>query len=259
MNDPHVKALYYRFISKDPMEKFEKAKPLSITFGTFDVELESQILTAQSTTHFSLVDEARAELETYLRAWEDSALIAPERHRIQFEFWRSEVIDRNPKPGVISVSGGIVATSSLKATLTQNHASYPDPNMEFVSSSLTERLASSYRRLCDGHDRVTTMAYLVLSEIELAFGGGQGGERREAAKRICVSLNLLNTLATLANANDPNLRRKASKRPIRILTEQELRWLKVVTARLILRVGEHNRDPSKLSCLDRGDFPSLPG
>ncbi len=63
MNDPHVEKLYYRFVSEDSDDRFEKAQPLTTTLGSFDIELREGLLIASPQAHYADEESARATFE----------------------------------------------------------------------------------------------------------------------------------------------------------------------------------------------------
>src|SRR5687767_14998213 len=103
MNDPHVAKLYYRFISEDPTVLFENAQPLTITLGSFDVEIKDGVLVAGPQEHYSDEESAKAAFEPFLHSWESASFLSPSKFRIRFKFDHADVVDRNPTPGRITL------------------------------------------------------------------------------------------------------------------------------------------------------------
>src|SRR5215208_6033168 len=111
MNDPHVKKLYYRFISEDPTVLFENAQPLTLTLGSFEVEIKDSVLVAIPHEHYSDEDSAKAAFEPFLHSWESSSFLSSSKFRIRFKFDQADVIDRNPTPGRVTLyAKGITST-----------------------------------------------------------------------------------------------------------------------------------------------------
>jgi len=95
--------------------------------------------------------------------------------------------------------------------------------------------------------------------LEAHFGVGERSKSRRrkiAAKELRVSVKVLTNLAKLTAVDDPTRKRKAGG-TARSPTPAELDWIEAVTARLIVRVGEHTHDSSNLEQLDMAVFPKL--
>ncbi len=258
MNDPHVEVLHYRFKSEDPTDDFSDAQALSTIFGDFKVELKDQMLEARPQIHFPTPEEAKEALEPHLSAWEQNAALNPSRYRIHFEFDRADVVDRNPTPGVINVHSAVSAVTSTNVILTRRLHAYPDPDNGFVSSDLTETMVRRFRDAQDGREGLTAMAYWALTVVIKQFGGKGNSGRRKAAIELQVDPDVLRKLGELtSDVDDPVRGRKAGGHQDRSLSEKELRWIEIVVARLIRRVGEHNHDPKNQPQIGLGDFPLM--
>src|SRR6266496_4154774 len=102
MPDPHVEALYYKFVNENEGNSFEGVSPWKGTLGPFDVELRDGNLIAHPHDHHADRESARQVLEPYLRDWESAAFLKG-RYRIKFHYDRADVMDRAPEPGSVTV------------------------------------------------------------------------------------------------------------------------------------------------------------
>ncbi len=251
MNDPHVEALYFQFVAEDPGEDFGKAGPLTTTLGTFDVKLQDDILTARPQQHYADAESAKADLEPHLRAWESTALLDWPRSRIRFTFLRSQVIDRDPEPGVLVAEGiSLLTLQGFEATVTVTRNEYPAPDPSFQVSPLTDTLTERLRVYRDGRAQLPAMAYWVLTALEEEFG-----DRRRVGRQLNIDYEVLSKLGELTSRNDPTIGRKAKGNPT-LLTKSERQWMEEAMIRLIRLVGEYNAGVT-LSQITMADFPRI--
>lgn len=253
MNDPHVEALYYDFVSEIPSDKFDQAIPLNTLLGTFSVELKNGKLLAQPKIHFSDEEDAKAALKPLLRSWESAALLSESRFRIRFIYRKASVIDRNPTPGMVSLRAQSLSTviTTDKATLNRFMHEFPAPDPSFQASPLTDDLLSLLREYRDGHMRLTTMANLVLGILQNEFGN-----RKNVSEKLQVSREVLNTLGTLSSSTDLKYGRKARGLGPASLTSIQLQWLDSATVQLIYKVGEINAG-TPITQITMQDFPDI--
>ena len=258
MNDPHVEKLYYRFISENPGDSFEKAQPLTITLGSFSVEIHDGQLVATPKDHYPGEESAKVEFEPILHSWESSAFLSPIKLRIRFKFDHADVIDRNPTPGLVSLHvHGVETIFTLGTpTLTVVHNLYPSPDTGFVASSLTDELIYRLQQYKDGRQTLPHVAYYILDKLEQEFGEGKKGKRTEAAKVLNVNYAVLDKFGNYSNKPDVRIGRHASRHDIP-LTREELVWLEEVAFRLVRRVGEINAGTTPLSPIGMDSFPPI--
>jgi hypothetical protein len=69
MNDPHVEVLYYKLEHGEHVD-FSKAVPLTHEERDFSIHLANRCAQITMKTHFPSLQEARAAVEPFLRAWE---------------------------------------------------------------------------------------------------------------------------------------------------------------------------------------------
>lgn len=239
MSDPHVVALRYRFQSLREHERFENAQPLSGSIGPFDFTLDRQELVARPRDHFADRQTARDELEGYLRAWEERALLSDTLSGIRFDYQSSEIIDRDPTPGVV-VAYADVATGigfADHATAVVSRGQYPNSELNYVQTPETAMLAERVRRVRDREAELPATAYYVLTVLQHAFGSGSGSDlRASTADALGVDRAVLGKLGGLASKPDPKIGRKSGIADP--LSDAEIAWLRAAIIRLARRPGE---------------------
>ena len=254
MNDPHVEALYYRFVTEDDSDDFSQAAPLSGSLGDFDFTLADGHLVARPRLHFASADDAIAALEPHLRAWEQSSLVSRYHYAFRFRYLHPHLIDRAPTPGnqVIELVG-IASTATFGIAAVVRRSNYPPPADDFAASDLTDLLTPRYDNHRRGREPLPSFGYWLLTVLEQSFGKGR---RRRAASALHVQFEVLDTIGKLTSKADPAIGRKAAGDAI-AFTPAELAWLDAVVARLIYRVGERNTGIDPLPLITLADFPKL--
>lgn len=252
MNGPHVVALYYKFVVEQLGDDFSKASPLSGSLGEFDFNLSDDVLEVRPRVHFASIDDAKLDLDPYLRSWEQSALVGSHELKISFQYQRAHVVRPVLPPGFASETGTVVGRWRASGVDVLLHSQYPSPDPNFAVSNLTDLLTSRYHNYRLGREPLPSFGYWLLTELEQAFGEGS---RKKVARELKVEFKVLDKLGQLTSRADPNIGRKAEgdRRP---LTLAELAWLDAVAVRLIRRVGEYNAHVP-LTEITLSDLPPL--
>ena len=255
MRDPHVVALHYHFESADTHHSFEGAQVLGGTLGDFDFELNDARLVARPRSHFADEESARAALEPHLRAWEQGTFLSEDMH-ITFKYAKTEIIDRDPVPGVTEVRPDPITLNAVlyAPTVILGHAAYPPPDPEFKVTPVTDRMSERIMRVRAGQASLPAEAYWVLTQLETEYGAGKYA-RKSVAERLNVEEKVLQTLGRLSAQGDPNVGRKADRIDAP-LTEAEMAWLRAAIVRLARRVGE-SEGGATLTTVTMADLPPL--
>jgi hypothetical protein len=258
MNDPHVEKLYYRFISENPTVLFENAQPLTISLGSFDVEIKDSVLVAIPQEHYSDEERAKEAFEPLLHSWESSSFLSTSKFRIRFKFDQSNVIDRNPTPGKVTLyATGITSTLTFGTpTLTLRVSKYPEPDLNFVASPLTDELIFRLKQYKDGRQTLPHVAYYILERLEKEFGGTKAKRRKELSKILNIDDDVLDKIGRFSNKPDARIGRHASSIDAP-LSNNELNWLDQAVFRLVKRAGEINSGSKILPAINMSDFPKL--
>lgn len=260
MNDPHVEKLYYRFSSEDPTDMYDKAIPMVAKYESFDIEMKEGVLTAIPHAHYPDIESAKIAFETLIRSWEAVAFLSPGRYRIHFRFDRADVIDRNPTPGVISihVNSAISLSSAMNVTVSRSMSKYPEPDMKFVASDLTEELIYRLKQYKDGRETLPQVAYYVLERLEHHFvKDGEKNVRDKLGQILRVDKAILKQIGNFSNKTDSRIGRHASNQDA-LISGKELAWLEEAVFQLVKRAGEiGNVKLTDLPQIEMKDLPEI--
>jgi hypothetical protein len=258
MNDPHVEKLYYRFISEDPNIRFEKAEPLQISVGSFDVEIQDSLLVAVPRDHFPNEESAKAAFEPILHSWESSVFLGPRKFRIRFKFDKADVVDRNQTPGRTTLyahtAGSLESAGTITAILYSSK--YPEPDLNFAASPLTDELIFRLQQYKDGRQTLPHVAYYILERLEKEFAGTKAKRRKELARILNIDDDVLDKMGHFSNKPDARIGRHASSIDAP-LSNKELNWLEEAVFRLVKRAGEISFGSKILPIIKMSDFPKL--
>lgn len=210
----------------------DDAAPVERDAPGFWVRLAGHKLTATMRDHFASEDDARAVVETYLRAWVAQGALAAGRVEFEFQFDRSDVIDREPQPGTIDVGFIASQTSVFDVRLHVTRARYPAPPDGFAFDPDSEALFTRWRGYIEGREPLESMAYFCLTVLRLH-------DRSEgAAKRFGIAETVLRKLSHLSSeTGDLATARKITPR-LRTRTAAEQVWLEAAVKAVVRRAGE---------------------
>jgi hypothetical protein len=258
MNDPKVEALYYQFVSDNPNDKFDDVKTLIFADNGFDFNLDKDILTVCPQKQFSDPEQVKIEVEPILSAWEFSAFVRDNRHRIRFIYRDAKVIDLHPDPGnvTLNVQTGYFKLVGENVTLTVHNLAYPNPENNFVTSELTDELVDRLKQYTDGRETLPSMAYYILDRLEYALVGKEKNKRNKLAEIFKIHWKVLDKLGKLSNRSDTKIGRHGNEEPLP-LTQRQINWLEQVSFRLVARVAEYNFNKNDLKLITLDDFPPL--
>jgi hypothetical protein len=247
MNDPHVEELHYAVRMAHPRARMADDATLEgIELRSFQctINQESQLI-AVAQEHFASEDEARAVLEPHLRAWEAHADLTAD-FRLRFTFQAAKVVDRNPIPDQLAVSGKALKLRwNVEAPTFIVQAWPPAPPAELRETDDVRWMRMRWLATLDGKEGLLATAYWVLTRLEQSYGEGA---RRKAALNLFVDRQVLDQVGKLSAVDDPVYGRKAGGEARR-LTPDEIAWLKKAVPRLILRAAEVESLPHPLPTL----------
>ncbi len=244
--------LSYDFVALDSRHDFSPAAPWEGTLGDFDCRLDAGRLEARPHFHYSEEAEAKAALESHLRAWELRSELE-DGVQVGFRFGAAHVIDRQPDPESVSVAVSAVGSLSAvgEVTIKVGHRAYPPPSARALAGSpLVDDLLEWVRDVREQRQRMLVGAYLVLTRIEFEYG-----DRDQAATTLNISKKVLSNLGELSARNDPAERRKV-KGPVSPLTEPERRWILATLPKLTCQVAEVEAG-SRPALLEMASLPPL--
>lgn len=261
MRDPHVLALYYT-LETGPHLAFHDPPPVGRETESFKLHLDNGQLLVAMKDHFATEDEARQEVQQYLRSWEIATDLKDGPGAMHFQFERSEVIDHNPPPpgtGELQAQSAHIAATGFVPILKVTRRSYPDPPDSFTASPDVLTMWGRYEGFLARREPLLSMAYMCLTVLE-ASTGKKRRSRKAAAERYGVHPDVLDKLGELTSERgDASTARKVTPgRALQPLSDVEARWVKEVIVALIRRVGEWeaNRNAQRPQVTMK-DFPKL--
>lgn len=254
MNDPHVVAVHYQLVFDDDVQY--RPPKLRETFAgpDFDIEVEGPQVRMLPKAHFSDRESARAAADRIARAWE--VLIALEVGTLggRLKYEKTEIIDRDPTPGVIEVQAeaAAFATAFGTATLIRSFNGYPQPpDQTFQLTPDAEFIWQRYRLFKEGREPLLSMAYFVLTAVETPAGG-----RKPAAIALNTEENVLRKIGELSSTRGDTLSARKHSNSSAPLQPNEQVWLEQAVQKLIIQVGRSRAAPP-IERLTLGDLPPL--
>jgi hypothetical protein len=255
MEDPHIGALYYQVKPEEGIS-YENPAPVSVSEPAFDGELAGGRFIARMRQHFPTEEEARVQVDSYLRAWEVSAALRRGRAEVHFVFDHADVIERAPaQPGVVRMfcQGGratVTMSDSVSAHITSPR--YPQPPITFKVSPLVETLWRRYERYVSGREPLFAMAYFCLTAIEKA-----AGDRRAAATKFSLDLKVLSKMGELSSSRGDELEaRKMTSGAPRQATVSERAWIETTIRKIIEHIGASEAG-APIKTLTLADLPTI--
>jgi hypothetical protein len=252
MNDPHVGSLFYRIKHDDGVD-YAKAPPLEHCEPGFSIRIENGQAQIDMTHHYATVQDARATVETFLRAWELTTALKVGPGEWQFIYDRANVIDRNPTLGAIEAAAVLESVSVfMTANAHVARARYPDPPAGIARDAAVDLMFERYCMYRDGRTTLPDAANFCLTTLELSAGG-----RKAASKRYGIAFTVLNTLGRLAADKGGKEARKARATHVDF-TSAERNWLILLIPLIIRRVAEVAFDAAALRPqITTADLPPL--
>ena len=243
MNDPHVVALHYK-IEHASWVDYSKAGPLEFRERAFDVRVADEQAWVSMNDHFATEQDARDAVEDFIRGWELDASLARGPGAFKLRFDKSDIVDRNPTPGVIHARPHPirVAVSLSQPQITVSPRDYPQPpSTRLTPSPDVESMFVRYAEYREGREPLATMAYFCLDVLR-ASTGKRRGRLAAAARRYRISERALNRLTNLTSNKGGAGARKAEGIH-QELTPQEKRFVEAAVTTIIRRAAEVAHDP----------------
>ncbi|MYF98749.1 hypothetical protein F4212_06375 [Candidatus Poribacteria bacterium] len=242
MNDPHVVALIYR-IEHGKLIDYSKAEPLVLEEPKFLLEVNDKQVRFDFKTHYATEVDARRSIEDYIRFWEfDTELkYGPDTFRLKFV--KSEIVDRDPTPGMIyaeplRVEVGI-GPPALSISIGVGR--YHPPPSDIGIDPDVEMIFQRYLRFRSGREPLLSFSYFCLTFLEYAAkrDGHSGRKREAAAEKYRIEKNVLDEIARLASQKGgPEARKAVGTAADRYLSQNERQFLNREIQRIVRRMAE---------------------
>ena len=187
----------------------------------------------------------------FIRNWEFAACFAHGHDHFHLDFDKSEIIDRNPAKGDVSLSAHArLGRPTATVRLTMRHSRYPPTPIRIDSSHPdVKTLHDRYRGYKDGKELLPSFAYYCFTEL---LRQAQGGVAK-VARRYSISQPVLKKISQLSSTKGGVEARKAigANDPF---TKEEREFLEKALPRLILRVAEYHGGQHNLPKITMGDL-----
>jgi hypothetical protein len=260
MRDPHVERLHYKIGTG---ERFSFASPAAVDFSNHlgQFSLAEGTLVVRMSDHFADEDSARAFIEPFLHAWQIDAELTQDPGAIQFKFLKSDIVDRDPPQGNLSMTLRATGTSRVEVTelVTRQVGQTIYPGAP-VSFRFTPEVDVAYRRWLafrQGREPLQSAAYAILTLFEGLAGGGKHA-RKHAAKAFGIDTAIFDTIGHLSSEKGDALtaRKLKSHMALQQLSGAESAWLDRALRLLIRRLGDHGSGAT-LQRVTMSDLPKL--
>jgi hypothetical protein len=242
VNDPHVKTLYYKVLVSEDVD-YENAPALSEIAEEFEFTLNYEKAIFTMKQHYSTVDDAKAVVESYIRAWNILIGLKHGPDSFKLKFLDADIIDRAPVSnkndaakflGCSSLSSAPAFRGEVHAHI--SHAEFPPFPKNFKESPEAETMYLRYKAYLKGRESLTSMAYMCLTVYKAT-----ADNLKDAAKKYCIDHNVLKNLGRLTSTKGgPEEVRKYPKNGTSDpLHPKEKEWIVSVVKSLILRAAEY--------------------
>lgn len=257
MNDPHVVSLVYRIEHNESID-YSNAESLDRDEPGFRLSVMNGKARFEMKDHFSSFEEAEKAIAIYKRAWEFDAqlVIGPDSFSLVLDRQASEIIDRSPTPGCVSVRSVEWLLVTESAQITVSPPEYPAPPSDIIPNPDAETMHQRYLGHREGLEPLGSMANFCLTVLENSTGE-QKKRRASAAEMYHVDKRVLDTIGKLtANKGGPEARKADGLG--QDFSSRERCFLNQAVRALIRRVAEREHHLNGcLAKISMADFPSL--
>jgi len=257
MRDPHVVSLTYLATPSESVS-FDQAPPIEGTIEDIRYILRDGKLHIEPTDHFTTVDEARANVDPILEAWEIDIALRFRSPELSFRYETAKVIDRDPPPpesrqAVLVASLGELTLAGSAATLLVSRANYPTPPQTFRTNPDVETLWMRYQGYRHSREPLPSMAYFCLTMLESI-----AVSRENAATAFKISPRVLRKMGQLTSERGGpfSARKYGAIKSGSPLSASEVQWLEEAVKVIIRRVGEAHAIDA-LPTITLNDLPPL--
>ena len=253
MNDPHVDKLHYKIEHASQVD-YSATETLEQSEEDFNVRVGAEKVCFTMKRHCATECEACEVVRDYIDAWELSALLerGPGAFRLRFDY--SEIIDRDPTPGVDSVAARPirVVVSVSEPTVTVAPRFFPEPPRQPLKITLeVEAMQQRFREYRLGRRSLGELAYFCLDILKTQRG------LKFAANHFGISKKVLGSMGELSSTAGGDQARKASG-VARDWSQEESQFLEAAVRLMIRRFAEKACDPhGSLPSIGIADLPPL--
>lgn len=238
MNDPHVVALLYK-IAHGPSVDYLEAEPLDHDETGFHVTIAKELVRFDFKDHYATQDAARKAIDAYIRVWELDAGLHMGPNSFQLRFKRAHIVDRNPTPGVVSISAHFRAGApEVTVNVTVSRRRYPPPPSGLSLTPDVQTMYDRYMGYRQGKEPLASMVYFCLTVLQ------HPGGRRNAVNTYGIDLRVLGEVGRLSTSKGGQKARKALGKDTD-LSDEDRCFLEEAVKAIIRRVAETAYDPNR--------------
>ena len=243
-----IRALSYRVVWAHDVD-YERAPRVQVKTNDFDLDLFGHELRATLKRECFTIEQARTQVEDYLRGWEIVIGISEHPDAVHFKYESAEVeeveIDLEARHHVRQGKVHVEISTSLTPVPHVSRGKYPLAADPFCVDSVVEALYARYSRHQAGQELLTSMAYFCLTVIERS-----AGSRKEAARKYCIAKPVFDHLGIFCSERGSKEEaRKAPKASHDLaftpLSQSEREWVLAAVSLIIRRAGEVAACPDK--------------
>ena len=243
MNDPHVEALVY-IVEHDKSSDYSLAKTLEIEHTTFRLKLEDSEARFELKEHYPTRQQAQQAIQPFIQQWALKASLKSGPGTFALKFKQPENIDRQPTPGVISVSPPPISfhftISSPTVTVSRQYPKPPPERQMNIDNPDVQTMLHRYLGYRQGHEPLSSMAYFCYE----VFAKRLGKDSKDAAKNHKISHKLVKRVSNLASNKGGDQARHQSG-ICHPLTQPEVQFLQNAVTAMIVRAAIVAADPNQ--------------
>ncbi len=243
MNDPHVDALIY-VIEHDESSDYSLAKTVETEHTSFSLILEDNEARFELKEHYPTRHEAQQAIQPFLQQWELRASLNSGPGTFTLKFKRSEITDRRPTPGVISVSADPISynftVSRPTVTLSRQYPHPPSERRMDIDNPDVQTMLNRFIGYRQGRELLPSMAYFCYE----VFTKRLDMDAKHAAEKHRISHLLIKKVSNLSSnkGGDQARHQRGICQP---LNQREVQFLEKAVAAMITRAAIVAADPKQ--------------
>ena len=243
MNDPHVDALIYN-IEHDESSDYSLAKTVETEHTSFRLRLEGNEARFELKEHYPTRHEAQQAIQPFIQQWELRASLKSGPGTFTLKFKRSEMVDRRPTPGVISVSADPISfnftVSRPTVTVSRQYPNPPSERRMNIDNPDVQTMLNRYIGYRQGREPLPSMAYFCYD----VFAYRLGTNPKHAGEKHKMGHKLIDKIRTLASTKggDKARHQNGIYQP---LSQLEVQFLEKAVAAMITRAAIVAADPEQ--------------
>ena len=243
MNDPHVDALIY-VIEHDESSDYSLAKTVETEHTSFRLRLEDNEARFELKEHYPTRHEAQQAIQPFIQQWELRASLKSGPGTFTLKFKRSEIIDRRPTPGVISVSPDPISfnftVSRPTVTVSRQYPHPPSERRMNIDNPDVQTMLNRYIGYRQGREPLPSMAYFCCE----VFAKRLGTDAKHAGEKHKISHEMIKRVSNLSSnkGGDQARHQHGICQP---LNQLEVQFLEKAVAAMITRAAMLAADPEQ--------------